>query len=144
MRLRTLSSLLCRLSCARLNLTGLSLQVVIKLAEHDLSPNALSALRFATAAICFMPLAVRGLRNEQLRLAAAELALWLFGEATSLRIAPVDCKNAGHCQYCYILLSSDKVFMGCGQVFCLMPGQRMALLTHCADYRRIHGTSTRA
>ena len=55
------------------------LQVVIKLAEHDISVSALSALRFGIAALCFAPSAVRGLRNKEMRLTALELGLWLFG-----------------------------------------------------------------
>lgn len=55
------------------------MQVVIKLAEHDISVNALSALRFGIAALCFAPAAVRGLRNKEMRLNALELGLWLFG-----------------------------------------------------------------
>jgi hypothetical protein len=54
-------------------------QVVIKLAEHDISVNALSALRFGIAALCFAPAAARGLRNKEMRLSALELGLWLFG-----------------------------------------------------------------
>ena len=54
-------------------------QVVIKLAEHDISVNALSTLRFGIAALCFAPAAVRGLRNKEMRLNALELGLWLFG-----------------------------------------------------------------
>ena len=54
-------------------------QVVIKLAEHDISVSALSALRFGIAALCFAPSAVRGLRNKELRLTALELGMWLFG-----------------------------------------------------------------
>ena len=57
------------------------MQVVIKVAEHDLSPNTLSALHFAIAAVCFSPLAVKGLRDPALRLAALELGIWLFGES---------------------------------------------------------------
>ena len=55
------------------------LQVVIKLAEHNISVGALSALRFGIAALCFAPSAVRGLRNKEMRLTALELGLWLFG-----------------------------------------------------------------
>ncbi len=55
------------------------LQVVIKLAEHDISVSALSALRFGIAALCFAPAAVRGLRNKEMRLTALELGMWLFG-----------------------------------------------------------------
>ena len=54
-------------------------QVVIKLAENDISVNALSALRFGIAALCFAPAAVRGLRNKEMRLTALELGFWLFG-----------------------------------------------------------------
>ena len=56
-----------------------ALQVVIKLAEHDISVSALSALRFGIAALCFAPSAVRGLQNKEMRLTASELGLWLFG-----------------------------------------------------------------
>lgn len=49
------------------------------MAEHDLSPNSLSAIRFAIAAICFSPLAIKGFQNSALRLAALELGVWLFG-----------------------------------------------------------------
>ena len=55
------------------------MQVVIKLAEHDLSVSALSALRFGIAALCFAPAAVRGLQNKEMRLTALELGMWLFG-----------------------------------------------------------------
>lgn len=55
------------------------MQVVIKLAEHDLSVSALSALRFGIAALCFAPAAVRGLKNKEMRLTALELGMWLFG-----------------------------------------------------------------
>ena len=49
------------------------------MAEHDISVNALSALRFGIAALCFAPSAIRGLRNKEMRLTALELGTWLFG-----------------------------------------------------------------
>ena len=49
------------------------------MAEHDISVNALSALRFGIAALCFAPAAIRGLRNKEMRLTALELGTWLFG-----------------------------------------------------------------
>ncbi|KAK9800334.1 hypothetical protein WJX73_004585 [Symbiochloris irregularis] len=58
-------------------------QVVIKSVEHDLSPNSLSALRFLIAAVCFSPLAVKGLQKAKLRTAALELGFWLFGGYTA-------------------------------------------------------------
>ncbi|CAL5228166.1 g11247 [Coccomyxa viridis] len=61
-------------------------QVVIKLAEHDISVSALSALRFGIAALCFAPAAVRGLRNKEMRLTALELGMWLFGGYTAQAI----------------------------------------------------------
>ena len=54
-------------------------QVVIKLAEADMSPSTLSALRFGIAALCFAPAALRGLRKRDLRATALELGVWLFG-----------------------------------------------------------------
>ena len=55
------------------------MQVVIKLAEADMSPATLSALRFGIAALCFAPAALRGAGKPQLRATALELACWLFG-----------------------------------------------------------------
>ncbi|CAL8471255.1 g10797 [Coccomyxa elongata] len=57
-------------------------QVVIKLAEADVSVGALNALRFGIAALCFLPAASRGLRMPQLRGTALELGMWLFGGYT--------------------------------------------------------------
>ena len=54
-------------------------QVVIKLAEADMSPATLSVLRFGIAALCFAPAALRGARLPQLRGTALELGAWLFG-----------------------------------------------------------------
>ena len=56
-------------------------QVAIKYAEHTLTPGALSAFRFGIAALCFAPNAVSGFRHKELRNAATELGLYLFGEA---------------------------------------------------------------
>lgn len=56
-----------------------TLQVVIKLAEADVSVNALSTLRFGIAALCFLPAALRGIRSKELRWTALELGMWLFG-----------------------------------------------------------------
>lgn len=64
-------------------------QVVIKLAEADVSVGALSALRFGIAALCFLPAAVRGLRIAELRGTALELGVWLFGEAP---LSSPDCR----------------------------------------------------
>ena len=54
-------------------------QVVIKLAEADMSPATLSALRFGIAALCFAPAAFRGAGKPQLHATALELGCWLFG-----------------------------------------------------------------
>ncbi len=70
------------------------MQVVIKLAEADVSVSALSALRFGIAAMCFLPAAGRGLRMPQLRATALELGVWLFGEASSF------CSNFQFCLQC--------------------------------------------
>lgn len=59
-------------------------QVVIKMAEADMSPSTLGALRFGIAALCFAPAAARGLRKADLRAAALELGAWLFGAALCL------------------------------------------------------------
>jgi hypothetical protein len=55
-------------------------QVVIKLAEADLSPELLNMLRFGLAALCFAPSIVRGLRNRKIWKPSVELGFWLFGE----------------------------------------------------------------
>ena len=55
--------------------------MAIKYAEHTLTPGALSALRFGIAALCFAPNAVQGFKHKQLRNAATELGLYLFGES---------------------------------------------------------------
>ncbi len=60
------------------------------MAEHDISVNALSALRFGIAALCFAPAAVRGLRNKEMRLTALELGTWLFG------MSPPFCQAQHH------------------------------------------------
>ncbi len=60
---------------------------MIKLAEADVSVNALSALRFGIAALCFLPAAMRGVRSRELRWTALELGVWLFGSQHSLSSA---------------------------------------------------------
>ena len=60
------------------------MQVVIKLAEADVSVGALNALRFGLAALCFLPAASRGLRMPQLRGTALELGMWLFGASLAI------------------------------------------------------------
>jgi len=54
-------------------------QVAIKAAEATCPPGLLSAVRFATAAICFAPSTLKGLRDPQVRAAAMELGLYLTG-----------------------------------------------------------------
>lgn len=54
-------------------------QVVIKTTEELLSPVALDALRFGAAALCFVPLLPRALRQPRLFLPALELGAWLTG-----------------------------------------------------------------
>lgn len=44
-----------------------------------MSSTALSATRFAIAALAFTPYVIRGLKLPHVRKNAAELALWLFG-----------------------------------------------------------------
>lgn len=53
--------------------------VAIKAAEDSMSSTALSAMRFAIAAIAFTPWVVRGLRIPEVRKSSVELAFWLFG-----------------------------------------------------------------
>lgn len=48
-----------------------------------MSSTALSASRFAIAALAFAPYVWRGLKLPHVRRNAAELALWLFGEPPS-------------------------------------------------------------
>lgn len=48
-----------------------------------MSSTALSASRFAIAALAFAPYVWRGLQISAVRRNAAELALWLFGEANA-------------------------------------------------------------
>lgn len=72
------------------------MQVVIKLAEADVSVSALSALRFGIAALCFLPAALRGLRAPELRGTALELGLWLFGE----HMPPCKHRRRCHCICC--------------------------------------------
>lgn len=48
-----------------------------------MSSTALSASRFAIAALAFAPYVWRGLKLPHVRRNAAELALWLFGETPS-------------------------------------------------------------
>eukprot|EP00884_Botryococcus_braunii_P020802 jgi/Botrbrau1/7405/Bobra.0112s0006.1 len=58
-------------------------QVVIKLAEADLTPELLNTLRFGLAALCFAPAIVKGLQKRELWKPAAELGFWLFGGYTA-------------------------------------------------------------
>mmetsp|Transcript_20667 Transcript_20667/g.62280 ORF Transcript_20667/g.62280 Transcript_20667/m.62280 type:complete len:473 (+) Transcript_20667:213-1631(+) len=57
--------------------------VAIKAAEDSMSSTALSATRFAIAALAFTPYVIRGLKLPHVRKNAAELALWLFGGYTA-------------------------------------------------------------
>ena len=52
-------------------------QVVIKLAEDSMSPDALSVARFGVAALCVSPWLPRALAKPDLAKAALELGLWL-------------------------------------------------------------------
>ena len=58
-----------------------------------MSSTALSASRFAIAALAFAPYVVRGLRLPHVRRNAAELALWLFGAPAAAAVAA--CAAAG-------------------------------------------------
>lgn len=58
-------------------------QVVIKSTEALLEPGALSAIRFAIAAVCFTPWILKGLQNKKMLRPATELAGWLFGGYTA-------------------------------------------------------------
>lgn len=53
--------------------------VAIKSAEDSMSSTALSAMRFAIAAVAFTPWVIRGLRLPAVRKNSLELAFWLFG-----------------------------------------------------------------
>lgn len=74
-------------------------QVVIKTTEELLSPIALDALRFGAAALCFLPLLPRALKQPQLLPPALELGVWLTGarprlswcRAQSLSVASRRC-----------------------------------------------------
>ena len=50
--------------------------------EGSMSPDAISAIRFILAALCFAPAVIRGFRVPQLRSAGVELGLWLFGKSS--------------------------------------------------------------
>jgi hypothetical protein len=54
-------------------------QVVIKTCEEALSPVALDALRFGAAALCFLPLLPRALKQREMIWPAVELGIWLTG-----------------------------------------------------------------
>lgn len=69
-------------------------QVVIKTTERNLSPGALSALRFCIAAVCFAPSIVQGLQKPKLRSAAFELGCWLFGGYTAQALGLVSTTAA--------------------------------------------------
>ena len=69
-------------------------QVVIKLAEADMSPSTLSALRFSIAALCFAPAALRGMQNRDLRASALELGAWLFGGSL---VSAAAADGTGYC-----------------------------------------------
>ena len=56
-------------------------QVVIKTSEELLSPFALDALRFGAAALCFLPLLPRALKQRDILLPSLELGAWLTGAA---------------------------------------------------------------
>jgi hypothetical protein len=58
-------------------------QVVIKTTvEEGLTPIGLDALRFGAAALCFLPLLPRALKQPTLLLPALELGAWLTGAFT--------------------------------------------------------------
>lgn len=54
-------------------------QVVIKTSEELMSPFALDALRFGAAALCFLPLLPRALKQREILLPSLELGAWLTG-----------------------------------------------------------------
>lgn len=58
-------------------------QVVIKTSEELMSPFALDALRFGVAALCFLPLLPRALKQRDILLPSLELGAWLTGTLAS-------------------------------------------------------------
>lgn len=57
-------------------------QVVIKTSEELMSPFALDALRFGAAALCFLPLLPRAIKQREILLPSLELGAWLTGAAS--------------------------------------------------------------
>eukprot|EP00892_Ulva_mutabilis_P003883 jgi/Ulvmu1/1867/UM012_0023.1 len=70
-------------------------QVVIKTSEELLSPFALDALRFGAAALCFLPLLPKALKQREILLPSLELGAWLTAGYTCQAIG-LSMTSASH------------------------------------------------